>query len=147
MFGQEGNPRHLRKDGAYGPPVASDRKIWITQDVVQVQAVGLAKGLLQKWLVDFEADEVVITVGSESALRNLHYVESELGTNVRTVVIFVGDVVAELSLQFGIVHRHCTIHRRMSVNVRCVVRERSQSKCIPVDVVSVPQHGADEISA
>jgi hypothetical protein len=35
----------------------------------------------------------------------------------------------------------------MSVNVGCVGRERSQSKCVPVDVVSVLEHGADEISA
>ena len=35
----------------------------------------------------------------------------------------------------------------MPVDIRCVVCERAQGKCIPVDIVGILQHGNYEISA
>ena len=63
------------------------------------------------------------------------------------MVVFIGDVVAELSLHSGIVHRYRTIYRGMPVDIRCVVCERAQGKCIPVDIVGILQHGNFESTA
>lgn len=80
-FGKEGNPGHLRNDGADGAPKGRDRQINAGENVCQLDAVGLKERTLKDGLRHAEANEIMIGIGCVPVLGHLHDIKAEFRSN------------------------------------------------------------------
>jgi len=79
----------------------SDGKVFVRNDTVQRDAIRVLEGAFQDGFGYFESDEIMIAIRSVPVLRDLGYIEAELGANVSFGIVGVGDFTAELLPQFG----------------------------------------------
>src|SRR5205085_9958365 len=80
---QKRNSRHLGNYAADGVPESTHGQIDIGEYIFQFNAVGGIKSALQDRLRDLKSDEIVICVRGVAILCDLHYIEPELGPDVR----------------------------------------------------------------
>lgn len=89
----------------------------------------------------------MITIGCVPILRDLSYIETELGANMSLRVIRIGDLVAKLLPQFRKLQRYRPIYGGMPNVVSRVVRQRSEGKSVFVEVRGFVDEIDDEIAA
>ena len=119
----------------------------MTDDVVEVDAVGLEEGAAQQGDGDFEADVLEISGGSEAALADLVDVEGELGTDVGVLVLVVGDDGAVFFGELGEFDADGLIDRLgVADDVADVVGESSDGEGEFVGVVGVVDEAENEVS-
>ena len=116
--------------------------------IFQFKAIGLPKGLLENRAGNFEADEVVIAVGSVSFSCDFENVKAKFGFHMGQGVVLESNAVAKFLSEPGIQNRNGTVGAEaVTVVVRGVMRERADGESVFVDVLGVPQQRLDEIAA
>src|SRR3954465_7828332 len=80
-------------------------------------------------------------------LRDLCHIEAELSAYMCHRVIVVCNTRTELLPQLWEVQRHRPVHRRMSLGIGHVVRERAERKRILVRILALADQFFDEVAA
>ena len=129
------------------PSKSPHRQILFGENVRQRNAVSILKRPLQDGLRNFEADEIVIAVGSVAVLRYLRYIETKLGADVGLRIILVGDNVPILLAKLGKFEADSLVDGGMSAIIRRIVSQRAQGKSVFVQVRSFLDQVDDEVAA
>jgi hypothetical protein len=82
--------------------IRTEHAILIREDLLEFQAVGFLKGLLEQWNRNAEADEIVVIVRGVAPARDFQDIEAKFGIDVRKRILFIGDIVAVLFFQLWI---------------------------------------------
>src|ERR1700730_1968132 len=119
FFERPSDTRSSGNKAADVSPIGADHLIFVAKDFFQIQTIGLAEGLLQKWSGDLKTDEVVIAIRRIALLSDFENVKAKFCLDVRERVIFIGNEVAVLFSQLGIQNRYRAIgSEAMPVGVR-----------------------------
>ena len=132
---------------ADGAAEGSDGQILFGQDVGERNAVSVLKSALQDGLGNFEADEIVIAVGSVAIFGDLGYVEAKLSADVGFGILLIGDDRAVFFAEFGELEADGLIDSGMTAIVGGVVSKSAEGKGIFVEVGGFLDEIDDEVAA
>src|SRR4029077_4425548 len=128
--------------------VRVERFVFVDKHVLQLEAIGLAKGLVENSAGNFKSDEVVIAVWSVAFPRDFEYVKSKFGLHMPQPAVLIGNAVAELLPQAGIQNRNSSVSAEaVTVVVRRVMRKRAGGESVLIEIFRIPQQREDEIAA
>src|SRR5882762_3809352 len=133
---QESHPRHLWNYYADRSPECLNGKIGIAEHIIQLETISSYKDAVQQLLRNFESYEVVVAVRGIPVLRDLHHVKSEFSADMRLGIIGVSSAVPKFPAQPWKFDDHYPVDGRMPGIVSGVMGERTQSKCILVQIRS-----------
>src|SRR5258706_4552436 len=105
-------PRSLgdgRKYSTNRETVSTQCKVQSTENIFQMQTVGLVKRSIQQVFGDFKTNEIVIRLRRVVTAGNLQDIEAELCLQVRCVIVRVRHFISELLLQLWEKDGHCSI--------------------------------------
>ena len=115
--------------------------------VLQLQPVDHWKGPLQQRLRNLEPYEIVVLLRRITILCHLQGIESKLGFQVRRPVLRIANRIAIFSAQFRIVDGDSLVDRGVAVDVRRIVRKRTQGEGVLVGIPAFKQQLPDKVPA
>ena len=130
---------HLRNQPADKEAIGTNRHVFMCEHVLQIQSIDNGKDPLQQRFRDLESYVIVILRGRITILRHLQCVESEFRLQVRGRILGITNGVAIFCAQLRIMNRNGFVDRRVAVNVRDIVRKRSQRKGVLIGVLAFRQ--------
>src|SRR5579864_3595966 len=118
------------------------------QHFVNIKSIGVDESLLQKFPGYLEADMTHIGGRSEVLVGKFADVKGEFGSDMPVRALIIGHRRAESLLQLGKLDGGRRVDRlRMPQRVSQIVGQSSQSECIFIDRLRVPQKPRHEIAA
>src|SRR6185369_1993641 len=144
-------PGYFRRLGNYHArraTISAESKIEIGKDVLKVKAISHFESALEDRLGNLEPDEVVIVFRAIAASRHLNYIEPELSLEVRLRVFNVRHPLPIFGAQLWIKHGDRAVHRHcVPVVIGNVVRERTQSERVFIEILRFSEQRFDEVAA
>jgi hypothetical protein len=119
----------------------------VGQHVFQLHSIHDGEDPFQQGFGHLKADEIVVLLRSVPILRDLDSVEAEFCFQVSRLVLGIADGLAIFRAEFGILDGDCLINRGVAGDIRCIVRQGAKRKGVLVNILTLEQQLANEVSA
>src|SRR2546429_5903283 len=127
--------------------VRIENLVFAHEHILQLQAVGLPKGLLENRAGNLESNEVVVAVRGVAFPRDFKNVKTKFGFHMGQPAVLKRNAVPVSLPEAGIQNRNGAVGAKpMTVVVRGVMRERTDGEGVFVDILSVSQKRVDEVA-
>src|SRR5208283_361503 len=101
----------------------------------------------QQGLRYLKSDEVVVLLRSITILRDLQRVEPKLRLQMRRLVLGISNGLAKPRSQLWILDRDGLVNRRVTGDIRRIVRQRTQRERVLAGILAFDQQLTNKVSA